>query len=208
MAMTNPTPTGFSRDEYNPVRQQVRADDFISIRPCACDVENSTEKKPLVTENNVNSSSTSTDQYSQQQSVQTRSHHFRRPHIAGSSGMKFHKLIAIARWFLIVILVGLPFAIPTIILRDIQVDDPNRDRKETAYDICFWLLITWISACGANALILIFPYVFRSLVWFVNPSHQKYWKAFRALRNPVTALGCSIGSAIFFNQVSNVDLIV
>ena len=201
--MANPIPTGFSREEYNPVRQQVRADDFINIEPCACDAENGAEKKPLVTENNVSSSSSSTDQYSQPMSVQTRNHRFRRPRSAGGSGGEFHKLISIARWFLIVILVGLPFAIPTIILRDIQFDDPDRDRKETAYDICFWLLITWISACGANALILIFPYVFRSVVWFVNPSHQKYWKAFRALRNPVTALGCSIGSSIFFYQVSN-----
>ncbi|KAF2149102.1 hypothetical protein K461DRAFT_316011 [Myriangium duriaei CBS 260.36] len=110
----------------------------------------------------------------------------------------WHRLLKIGRSLLVLLLVGIPLAIPIIIYRnDSTVDLENETPKQkqhrqlTFYVFC-WLLTTWLGGFLFYCLGCWLPYLFRFVARYVNPAHQRYWRVFRVMRRPVTLLGLDI----------------
>jgi len=135
------------------------------------------------------------------------------------------------KYYLTIILVATVLAIPIIVFRQAQLTDDDtvesaadKQYRQLVFYLFLWLLITWLSACVSDMLILAFPYIFRFVAgqglplnkdiiqWltgissYINPAHQRYWRIFRALRKPVVLLGCISGSYTSFQFVSFLDL--
>jgi len=127
-----------------------------------------------------------------------------------SFGKQF-KINYIIRYVAVVLLIGIPLSIPIIVFRDYAVisDDTlalSKQSQNFVYFLFAWLLITWLCAVVSNIFIRAFPHLFRFVAGWVNPAHRKYWRVFRALRNPVTFVGSVIGSYVSFALVSLVPL--
>ncbi|KAK0629249.1 hypothetical protein B0T17DRAFT_589122 [Bombardia bombarda] len=119
---------------------------------------------------------------------------------------------------LVVILVGIPLAVPVIVYRDApdtaSALDPNNPPKNFDQDdanrllyrliiwcIFFWLLVSWLSLCVSYGLGCALPYIFRFVARYFNQAHVRYWRLFRAMRRPITLAGFLTGSYISFDTI-------
>ena len=123
-----------------------------------------------------------------------------------SFGKKF-KINDIIRYMAVVLLIGIPLMIPPIVFRNSAVvtgDHPTASERDhnLVFYLFAWLLTTWLCAVASNVFIRSFPHLFRFVAGWINPAHRKYWRVFRGLRNPVTFVGCAVGSWISFFAVS------
>ena len=133
--------------------------------------------------------------------------HTMQPPASDSFGQRFRKINHVLRYILVVLLIGIPLAIPVIVFSPdavVQNDDiaPSKQYHNLVYYLFAWLLITWLCAVVSNIFIRAFPHLFRFVAGWVNPAHRKYWRVFRTLRNPVTFVGCIVGSFVSFALVS------
>jgi len=124
-----------------------------------------------------------------------------------SFGQKFRRINFVVRYAMTVLLIGLPFAIPVAVFCPfaIVLDPAMAESKQyhnLVYYLFAWLLVTWLCAVVSNIFIRALPHLFRFVAGWVNPVHRKYWRIFRTVRNPVTMVGCVIGSWISFVLVS------
>ena len=107
------------------------------------------------------------------------------------------------RYLAVVVLIGLPLAIPVILFNTDQAVEGDSAETRQYHNLVFylflWLLVTWLSTCVANILTHIFPYIFKFVAGYVNSAHKKYWRVFRVMRLPVTLLASAIsGFAAFY----------
>jgi hypothetical protein len=104
------------------------------------------------------------------------------------------------KWLAVTILVSFIIAIPMIVLKDsLQGTDVadladieliyRNQWRNLGFWICAWLLVCWISLCFWHLIAKALPYAFRRVCEYINPAHVRYWKIFRFLKWPVTALG-------------------
>ncbi|KAK2764100.1 serine threonine protein kinase [Colletotrichum kahawae] len=96
--------------------------------------------------------------------------------------------------------------VPTIVLsNDAEFADDStiesiqaKQYSNLVFYICLWLMVTWIAAVGSDLIGLGFPYLFRLIARYTNPSHQKYWRVFKFMRRPIAFLGTTLVTYIFF----------
>lgn len=80
---------------------------------------------------------------------------------------KWRHIIWALRYFLTVVLVGFVLCLPAIILRDdrsLNPQDPSVEDvqyRNLIFYLFLWLTVSWLGACGADMVILAFPYLFR-----------------------------------------------
>ncbi|KAM7208365.1 Mechanosensitive ion channel protein 8 [Naviculisporaceae sp. PSN 640] len=103
------------------------------------------------------------------------------------------------KYFLILILVGVPLAIPIILYRDYQGSlespiAPQDEARQLRFYVFMWLEISWIALCGSFLIGTLLPYLFR----YVNPAHMRYWRVLRVLRRPLTLLGFMTASFVSY----------
>ena len=134
-----------------------------------------------------------------------------RPHpnsymLAAQPGYWTRKITFALRYLAVVVLVGLPLALPVILFNTDQAVEGESAESRQYHNLVFylflWLLVTWLSTCIANILTHIFPYIFKFVAGYVNPAHKKYWRVFRVMRLPVTLLACAISGSTAFAAVS------
>lgn len=105
-------------------------------------------------------------------------------------------------------------------------EEANKYKTQNLLTYLFmWLFITWLGACFVDIFIMAMPYLFRvvaryvatfSLLFtsrdfinertrYVNPAHHRYWRIWRVLRKPITALGTQIIGLIAFYACINLN---
>ncbi|EQB54017.1 mechanosensitive ion channel [Colletotrichum gloeosporioides Cg-14] len=110
------------------------------------------------------------------------------------------------RYFLISAVIFVALLVPTIVLsNDAEFADDStiesiqaKQYTNLVFYICLWLMVTWIAAVGSDLIGLGLPYFFRLIARYTNPSHQKYWRAFKFMRRPIAFLGTTLVTYIFF----------
>ncbi|KAI8277991.1 hypothetical protein K4K60_006568 [Colletotrichum sp. SAR11_57] len=110
------------------------------------------------------------------------------------------------RYFLISAVIFVALLVPTIVLsNDAEFADDStiesiqaKQYSNLVFYICLWLMVTWIAAVGSDLIGLGFPYLFRLIARYTNPSHQKYWRVFKFMRRPIAFLGTTLVTYIFF----------
>ncbi|KAH8902101.1 hypothetical protein BR93DRAFT_887864 [Coniochaeta sp. PMI_546] len=124
-----------------------------------------------------------------------------------------HVLWAV-RYAAVILVVGVPLAIPVIVFRNDQILDDDetieqRQYRQLVFYLFAWLLTCWLGFWASDALGLALPYIFRFVARYVNPAHQRYWRVMRVMRRPITIIGTVITAYISFTFLINLnDLLV
>ncbi|KAB5518871.1 hypothetical protein GE09DRAFT_977795 [Coniochaeta sp. 2T2.1] len=124
-------------------------------------------------------------------------------------------LLWAARYVAVVLVVGIPLAIPIIIFRQdldvlANVDDTTtvesverRQYRQLVYYLFAWFETCWLGFWASDVIGLGLPYVFRFVARYVNPAHQRYWRVFRVLHRPITIIGLVVTAYISFTFLIN-----
>jgi hypothetical protein len=118
-------------------------------------------------------------------------------------GQRFPNFVFAVRYLFVILIVGVPLAVPMIIYWNISESDALENvQKNLIFYLFTWFEFSWISAIIFNLFWRAFPYIFRFVAGYVNPAHQKYWRVFRSMLFPFTVLFSVIFLFLFFSVVS------
>ena len=129
----------------------------------------------------------------------------------GTSMPILRKVVYVARYLFVVALVALPLLAPLFLFTTdalilLDTDDQNDINARNTHNLIFyifaWLETTWLAAVIVNIIVLALPYVFYFVARYVNSSHRRYWRVFRALKWPVTLTGAVVAAWLAFRFVS------